>query len=185
MLQTDQAVIPNAWSPDGRFLIYRTGPTALDFDLWVLSLDDNQTFPFARTKLAQREAQFSPNGQWVAYQSNETGRFEIYLRPFSDDGRTRITVTSTGGVQVRWRRDGRELFYFGLDNTLMAVPIQVSQTGDLLPGSPVRLFRTNVEAGEGVGIQDYDVLADGTFLVSRTKEVTAPITVVLNWQPKP
>jgi eukaryotic-like serine/threonine-protein kinase len=185
LLQTDQAVIPNAWSPDGRFLIYRTGPTALDFDLWVLSLDDNQTFPFARTKLAQREAQFSPNGQWVAYQSNETGRFEIYLRPFSDDGRTRITVTSTGGVQVRWRRDGRELFYFGLDNTLMAVPIQVSQTGDLLPGSPVRLFRTNVEAGEGVGIQDYDVLADGTFLVSRTKEVTAPITVVLNWQPKP
>ena len=86
---------------------------------------------------------------------------------------------------MRWRRDGRELFYFGLDNTLMAVPIQVSPTGDPLPGSPVRLFRTNVEAGEGVGIQDYDVLADGTFLVSRTKEVTAPITVVLNWQPKP
>jgi serine/threonine protein kinase len=184
LLQTDQAVIPNAWSPDGRFLIYRTGPTALDFDLWVLSLDDNRKFPFVQTKLAQREAQFSPDGKWVAYQSNETGRFEIYLRPFYDDGRTRIPVTSTGGVQVRWRRDGRELFYFGLDNTLMAVPIQASPTGDPLPGSPVPLFKTNVEAGEGVGIQDYDVSQDGTFLVSRTKEVTAPITVVLNWQPK-
>ena len=87
---------------------------------------------------------------------------------------------------MRWRRDGRELFYVGLDNTLMAVQMQVTPTGDPLPGSPVPLFRTNIEAGEGVGIQDYAVSADGTrFLVSRTKEVTAPITVVLNWKPKP
>jgi serine/threonine protein kinase/Tol biopolymer transport system component len=186
LLQTDQASIPNDWSADGRLLIYRTGATAQDFDLWALSLDDNRTFPLVQTKLAQREAQFSPDGRWFAYQSNESGRFEIYLRPFPDAGRTRIPVSTNGGVQVRWRRDGRELFYFGLDNTLMAVPMPASPTGDTMrPGSPVPLFRANVEAGEGVGVQDYAVSRDGTrFLISRVQEVTAPITVVLNWRPK-
>ena len=87
---------------------------------------------------------------------------------------------------MRWRRDGKELFYVGLDNTLMAVPIQASPTGDPIAGPPVALFRTNIGAGESVTVQDYAVSKDGTrFLIDNLKEMTLPITVILNWRPKP
>jgi len=186
LLQTAQSVIPNDWSPDGRFLIYRSS-TRTDHDLWVLSLEDNATRPLVQTEFLEREAQFSPNGRWFAYQSNESGRFEIYIRPFPDAGRTRIgPISSSGGVQVRWPRDGQELFYVALDNRLMAVPIQTSSTGEPMAGPPVPLFRANVGADEHMGVQDYAVSKDGTrFLIDRLQEVTVPMTVILNWKPEP
>ena len=192
LLELPQAAIPNAWSPDGRFLIYRrssgtpSAQTSGAFDLWMLSLEDGRTFPLVQTEFSEREAQFSPDGRWFAYQSNESGRYEIYIKPFPDDGQTRHHVSRNGGVEVRWPRDGHELFYFGLDDTLMAVPIDTSQTGQTIKvGSPIPLFRANVGAGEGVGVQDYDVSRDGgRFLINTLQDVTAPITVILNWSPK-
>jgi Tol biopolymer transport system component len=188
LLQTKQHVVPNDWSHDGRFLIYRTGPPpGTKHELWVLSLDDKGTRPLVQTEFSAREAQFSPDGRWFAYQSNESGQFEIYIRPFPDQERTRIgPVSSNGGVQVRWPRDGRELFYVALDNMLTAVPLKWSPTGDPIAGPPASLFRTNIGAGDSVGVQDYAVSKDGTrFLVENLKEVTLPITVILNWKPKP
>jgi Tol biopolymer transport system component len=189
LLEEAGSVIPNDWSPNGRFLIYRRDsvpPGNVEFNLWALSLDDKRTFPLVQTGFHEREAQFSPDGRWFAYQSNESGRFEIYIRPFPDAGRTRYGPVSTnGGVQVRWRRDGKELFYVGLDSTLMAVPIQATPTGDPIAGPPVPLFRANVGVGDNFGVQNYAVSSDGTrFLIDRLQEVTAPITVVLNWKPK-
>lgn len=100
-----------------------TGPPGAAASI-VQSLEDGRTSPLVQTAFGEREAQCSPDGRWFAYQSNESGRFEIYIKPFPDDGRTRHQVSSDGGVQVRWPRNGRELFYFGLDDMLMAVPIR-------------------------------------------------------------
>jgi eukaryotic-like serine/threonine-protein kinase len=187
LLETPQNVIPNDWSPDGRFLIYRSSPSTTDMDLWVLSLADQHTRPLVKTEFVEREAQFSPDGRWFAYQSNESGQFEIYLRPFPNEGRMRIgPISSNGGVQVRWRRDGRELFYIALDNMLMAVPVHQSPTGEPIAEPPVPLFRTNIGAGDGVTVQDYAVSKDGTrFLINNLKETTLPLKVILNWKPKP
>jgi|SRR6188768_3870823 len=109
-----------------------------------------------------------------------------YVRPFPDAGRTRVSVSGDGGAQVRWPRGGRELFYLRSDDTLMAVPIQADPTGRAIKaGSPVPLFRVHGAVSQGVGVQSYAVSKDGTrFLISRTREVTAPITVVLNWKPR-
>ena len=161
-----------------------TGPPGAAASI-VQSLEDGRTSPLVQTAFGEREAQCSPDGRWFAYQSNESGRFEIYIKPFPDDGRTRHQVSSDGGVQVRWPRNGRELFYFGLDDMLMAVPIRTSPTGDTVEaGSPVGLFQARVGAGEGFGIHDYDVSSDGTrFLIDTLQDTTAPITVILNWSP--
>ena len=177
------------WSPDGRFLFYRMTGAKTGFDLWALSLNGGRTFPVVETEFAEKEAQFSPDGKWFAYQSNESGRFEIYIRPFLDIGGARYgPISSNGGTQVRWRRDGKELFYLGLDNTLMAVPIAVASGGQRIEaGTAVPLFRANPIGSNPestVRPQQYAVSPDGQrFLVNTTAEVTSPITVILNWKP--
>ena len=90
--------------------------------MWALAMTgDRKPFPVVQTTFQEKGAQFSPDGKWIAYESNETGRFEIYLRAFPNGGRA-VPVSATGGAQVRWRRDGKELFYIALDGRLTAVP---------------------------------------------------------------
>src|SRR4030095_10291696 len=91
----------------------------------------------------EKGAQFSPDGKWIAYESNETGRFEIYLKPFPNGGRA-VPVSATGGAQVRGRHDGKELFYIALDGRLTAIPIQLDSSGQIEPGAPMPLFATRV-----------------------------------------
>ncbi len=94
-------------------------------DLWALPLDgDRKSFPVVQTKFNERDGQFSPDGKWIAYQSDESGRWEVYVQPFVGPG-GKLQISTNGGAQVRWRRDGKELFYIGLDNRLMAVPIRL------------------------------------------------------------
>ena len=181
LFQTGQAIFANDWSPDGDVLLYRSTGAATGFDLWALSLKDKRTIPVLQTKFAEREAQFFPGGGWFAYQSNESGQFEIYMKPFPDFGRARIGPISTnGGTQVRWRRDGTELFYIGLDNSLMAVPMRVGPSGRAFNvGTPVRLFQTNATS-QAVFLQQDHVSDDGTrFLIATTQEDTSPMTVIL------
>ena len=156
-------------------------------DIWALPLTgDRKPFPVVQTTFAEDAAQFSPDGQWIAYESNESGRFEIYVKPFPDFGSERLgPISTSGGTQVRWRRDGTELFYLGLDNSLMAVAMRVSSSGKAFQvGTPVRLFPTNAARAQ-VFLQQYDVTHDGTrFLITTTQEDTSPMTVILNWRPE-
>ena len=151
-------------------------------DLWVLPLHDvGKPFPFLRTRFEERRGQFSPDGRWVAYQSGEAGQEQIYVRPFpGSDGQWQISTS--GGTQPRWRRDGRELYYISSDNKLMAVPIAVNGSG-LKPGSPVTLFQPRILGGRTR--PQYDVAPDGRFLINVVAEdaTTLPITVLLNWKP--
>src|SRR4029077_8423609 len=130
----------------------------------------------------------SPSGQWVAYQSNESGRFEIYIQPFPGPG-SRERISTEGGAQVRWRRDGRDLFYIALDGRLMAVSIRLRSHDRVVePGPPVPLFTTRVGGAlQGITRQQYVVSPDvHRFLrTTVTEDAPSPITVILNWKPKP
>jgi eukaryotic-like serine/threonine-protein kinase len=178
---------PNDWSPDGRFILYVIGGFKGGRDIMALPLEgDRKPVPVVATPFNETSGQFSPDGQWIAFQSNESGRPEIYVQPFRRPGQ-KVRISTEGGIQVRWRGDGRELFYLAPDQRLMAVSIQLdAQTGVVDVGTPIALFTT---ALGGVPQNDsgrhYMVSRDGQrFLMDTLKEISVPITIVLNWKPK-
>jgi Tol biopolymer transport system component len=185
--QTKVASAPSDWSDDGFLLYVTTDRKTFGDDIWALPLhEDRKPLPIVETSADEQDAQFSPDGRWIAYQSNETGRHEIYVQPFPRGRKERISTN--GGAQVRWRRDGRELFYIALDGRLMAVPIRIAPDGKTLDsGAPVPLFATSVGgAVQGRDRQQYVVSADGQrFLMSILPEdpSPSPITVILNFKP--
>ncbi len=190
LLATPQNKSVTDWSRDGRFILFRSVDPALSHDLWALPLDgEKRPFPVVRTGFVEPYGQFSPDGQWVAYQSNESGRAEVYVQPFPGPG-ARIKISTNGGAQMRWRHDGKELFYLALDGRLMAVPIRAAHDGGLEPGDPAPLFAARV--GEVVPLQSgyaqsYDISPDGQrFLMNTITEAAGapPIEVILNWPPK-
>jgi eukaryotic-like serine/threonine-protein kinase len=181
VLQTDQAIFANDWSRNG-VLIYRSSDPKMGMDLWTLSVKDDRREPLLKTDFNEREAQFSPDGRWFAYQSDQTGQYEIYIRPFPDDGRKGYGPLSVnGGTQVRWNSNGKELFYVSSDERLMTVPISTTANGQTIEaGKPVALFQTHI-VETGVLGQQYVVSRDGKrFLILSTQEAISPITVILN-----
>ncbi len=189
LLATSQNKAPVDWSPDGRFILFRSPATATGFDLWALPMTgDRKPFPVVQTAFEERDGQFSPDGKWIAYQSNESGRSEILVQSFPGPG-GKSQVSTNGGAQVRWRPDGKELFYVALDGRLMAVPIDVAPNRQTLEaGVPVPLFLTSIGGAiQGAFKQQYIVSRDGQrFLMNSvvTQAATSPVTVILNWQPK-
>jgi Tol biopolymer transport system component len=176
------------WSSDGRFLLFRTTDPETSHDLWALPLQGERTpFPVLRSEFIEPYGQLSPDGKWVAYQSDESGRAEVYVRPFRGAG-AQIRISTTGGAQMRWRQDGRELTYIALDGRLMAVPLRVDGD-DLEVGAPVPLFATrvgDVVPRRGGYFQNYVMAPDSTrFLMNTSVEGQSvpPITVILNWRP--
>ena len=177
------------FSPDGRFLLYVSVDPKTGRDLWVRPMDgEKKPFVFLNTSFDERLGQFSPDGRWVAYQSDESGRPEIYVRRFpAQPGGEWRQVSTSGGSQPRWRLDGKELYYIAPDGKLMAVPITLKGTA-LEPGTPEALFQTRIVGGGANNLafrQQYDVGPDGRFLINVTTEdtVTAPITLLQNWKP--
>ena len=174
------------WSRRG-FLLYNGYDPKTGVDILAFPVDGDRTpFPVVETRFEERDAQFSPDGNWIAYQSDESGRFEIYVQRFPRGGNKRISTT--GGAQVRWPRDGKELFYIAMDGRLMAVPIRL--TADTVEhDAPVPLFPTRVGGAVqgGLNRQQYVVTSDGhRFLMSTLPEVNpSPIEVILNWKPQP
>jgi WD40-like Beta Propeller Repeat len=147
----------------------------------------NGPHPLIETRFDERQGQFSPDGRWVAYQSNESGRYQIYLQPFPGPGE-RIPVTVDGGTQPRWRPDGRELFYLLPEEKLVAVPIVLNGNRPPQLSPPVALFQTQISGGSvpGANRQQYDISPDGQrFLmsVSVADGNIPPISMVLNWKP--
>ena len=167
---------PWDWSRDGKYVLVRK-----DTELWYLSAPDFQAKPFLQPKWSVRNAQFSPDGKWVAYSSNETGSWEVYVSPFP--GASSKWQVSRGGGEPRWRRDGKELFYLSAEGKMMAVPVRLATSFEA--GPPVVLFQTHMR--QPISAQDlfsYDVTADGQrFLVNTKVEEpnAAPLSVILNW----
>jgi eukaryotic-like serine/threonine-protein kinase len=178
------------WSRDGRWLLYGTRHPKTGLDLWAAPMaGDGKPVPVIDAPFDETAGQFSPDGRWVAYQSNESRPVQIYIRPFPGPGSPR-QLTTAGGSQPRWRPDGKELFYVALDGRLMAVPIAVGADRQLETGTAVALFRPQLATGPninsgGTGSRaQYAVARDGRrFLMNVTvaEATPTPITVVLNW----
>jgi hypothetical protein len=138
---------------------------------------------FLNTPFTEQQGQFSPDGRWVAYQSNESGQFEVYVRPFPDPG-GQWQVSGAGGISPRWRRDGRELYFLSPDGRLMAAAVKTAATFE--SEAPVALFQTRILGGGSPGDfrPQYDVAPDGRFLINAIVDQTAPpISLLLNWAP--
>jgi len=172
------------WSVDGRFILYKQFDDASGtFDLWALPMQgERAAFPVVQGPSDDRDGQFSPDGKWIAYDSDESGHPRIYVQPFPGPGR-KEPVSSQGGSQPRWRSDGRELFYVAPDGYLMSVPM-VTDAGPSGIGKPVRLFRTRFAPFSAVSRQQYVVSKDGQrFLMIASDDVpTPPISLILNWK---
>jgi Tol biopolymer transport system component len=189
LLATPQSKYPTDWSPDGRVVLYRATDTKTGQDVWAVPVDgDRKPSPIIHTTFDERDGQFSPDGQWIAYESNESGRSEIYVEAFPPAGGKR-QISTNGGAQVRWRRDGTELFYIALDGRLIATPIRfASNRRAVEPGSPVPLFMTGIGGAlQGNLRQQYSVSPDGNRFLMNTvagEAVASPITIVLNLRPR-
>ena len=148
---TGEPKTPLAWSSDGQFLLYGIQHPKTGADLWALPLAGDRTpLPVLQTPFDETSGQFSPDGRWVAYQSNDSGPIQIYVRPFRGPGGP-WQVSTAGGSQPRWRPDGKELFYVAADARLMAVPIAVGVDPQTLKaGAPVPLFRTRLASGASI-----------------------------------
>jgi len=149
---------------------------------------DRKPFEVVHTEFDELLPQFSPDGAWIAYQSNKTGRFEIYVQPFpGPGGDTRVSID--GGTQVRWNPNGKELFYVAADDRLMAVPIGFGSNGKTVePGTPLALFATTVGSmAINTNRQQYMVSPGGQSFVMNSvvgEASASPITVILNWKPR-
>jgi eukaryotic-like serine/threonine-protein kinase len=181
------SIYANDFSPDGRLLIYESMDPKTQSDLSVIPLEgERKPKAFLRTEAMEFHASFSPNGRWVAYTSNATGRAEVYVRAFPS-GEGPWQVSSEGGDQARWRRNGSELFYMSLDRRMMGVA--VNGEGAAFKASPPRaLFRARTRAPGNQAFRGaYSVSADGQrFLITKLVEdpAKATITVVVNWASK-
>jgi Tol biopolymer transport system component len=184
LFESPQGKIPCDWSPDGRFLLYYIPDPKTGTDLWVLPEKTREPFIFLKTDANELWGQFSPDGRWVAYQSNETGRYEIYVRPFQGLGGP-VAISTAGGVYPRWSRNGNELYFISPDAKLLAVQIRTTAT-TVDPGAPAILFQTQ-RVGGGLNVigrsHQYDVTADGRFLFNTAESDATPITLLFNWTP--
>jgi Tol biopolymer transport system component len=172
--------VPNDWSRDGKYILHTRGT-----DLWFLTFPELRSGAFLKAASVLTNGQFSPDGKWVAYASNETGKWEIYVTSFPEP-RGKWQISTGGGEQPRWRSDGKELFYLSLDGKMMAAQVTIAANFD--SGAPVALFQATPR--QSVSARDlfvYDVSRDGQrFLVNtQVKPAEAgPMSVVLNWSAK-
>jgi eukaryotic-like serine/threonine-protein kinase len=187
LVESDQNKMANNWSSDGRFLLFRGD------ELSVLPVSgDKKPFPFLKTSTREERGefgQFSFDGKWIAYQSYESGRPEIYVQPFPGPG-GKSQISSNGGAQPRWNKNGKEIFYVSLDSKMMAAPVKLSPDGQSLEtGTPMALFPVRIAGGPvpGFNKQQYAVSSDGQrFLVNLAADegAASPITLILNWSPE-
>lgn len=173
---------PLDWSPDGKYLMFGIGDLSAKGQIWLLPLaGDRKPVPLTDEHVLISSARFSPDGHWIAYSSNESGRQEIYVMPFERTA-GKWQVSSAGGVQPIWRRDGKELLYWSAENILMSVPITLLP-GEVKVGPASPLFRLNNPVGFIGIVSPYDISLDGQRLVLITtpEQTVRPFILVANW----
>lgn len=175
VLALNEAINLSDWSPDGKYILYSSQSPTTARDVWAVPLEgaDRKPFPVVQSPAEERNGRFSPDGNWVSYSSNETGREEIFVRPFPGPGPA-VRVSTEGGRLPFWRRDGKELYYLRQDQ-LMAVPVNETAKDAVEVGMPQSLFKTR-----GIVVPESD---GRRFLVLAPlgEAGTPPVTVIVNW----
>ncbi len=182
--------VPKSWSPDGRYILYAQIDPGTGADLFALPVKPVEADPhplvLAQTKWNEDQGQFSPDGHWVAYTSNETGLSEIYVIPFPPAANGgKWMVSKGGGVMPRWRRDGKALFYVSEDWKMMEVKVTTSPV--FQSGTPRALFDTQmVDTGIRTGPMSWDIAPDGNrfLIISENAADASSLNVILNWRPE-
>jgi Tol biopolymer transport system component len=183
LLSQSAAIFPVDWSRDGNLVIYMHAErrSGHGFNIWALPLVGERT-PFAAVEAPATNARLSPDGRWLAYDSDETGSPEVYVRPFPDTTAGVWRISDHGGSEPKWRRDGKELFYLGPNQLLMRVRTQTTSGFEADP--PVPLFQTPSVGRITIGLgNSFDVAADGQrfLFIAPADESSKPITVFVNW----
>jgi Tol biopolymer transport system component len=183
LLETPNFKQAQDWSKDGRFLLYYEADPKTGRDLWAMPMtgDNRKPIVVVNTPYDEHNGQFSPDARWVAYETNESGRFEIVVQPFPVPS-SKWPVSTGGGIQPRWRADGKELYFVAPDGKLMASSISPGAT--FAAGTPIALFPVTLAPGAGSNKQEYVVSRDGRFLINEPAEASTmtPITLILNWR---
>jgi len=181
LLESSDQNVPEDWSADGHFVSFVTAPgkgKKRNIQIWILSMTgERKAFPFATEANIQEDSRFSPDGRWIAYKSDESGTLEVYVRSFPGPG-GKWQVSTGGGSNPQWRRDGKELFYLSLDRKLMAVPVRLD--AGFQAGRPAPLFAVQPIPG----ISAYDVSPDERrFLIKSVsgEEGPRPLTLLTDW----
>jgi Tol biopolymer transport system component len=180
LLEAEGRQGPTSWSPDGKQLLYYNVDAETSWDINVLGLDgDPDPRPFVRSPFIEVRARFSPDGRWVAYESNESGRFEIYVQAFPGPG-GKWQISTAGGSEPQWGPDGRELFYLSPEREMMRVDVETG--GAFEAGIPEAMFGTSLRPIQTSN--RYLLSRDGRrflLLGSLIEDSTPPTTVVVNW----
>jgi WD40 repeat protein len=186
LLQEPTVLTPMDWSADGQYLLFQSVGAGQNRHIKVLSLaEPRRIIKFPEQQDSQFDAvtaRFSPDGRSIAYASNESGTFEVYVRPFPFSAGSKQSVSTDGGYSPRWRPDGKELFYVSPERQLMTVAVLSSNP--LRLGTPEPLFELPVQTpGRAFTESPFDVSSDGRrFLVGRViRSAAQPLTVVLDW----
>ena len=181
VFESEDAKYCQSWSPDGKFLLYMTvsNDSNAHRDLWTLPLFGNRTpVPYLQTESVKPGSRFSPDGKWIAYASDESGKNEVYVRPFPGSG-GKLLVSASGGSMPVWRRDGMEIFYLGASGDLIAAKVKQHSSGlAIAVASPLFQART------ASFLPSYDASPDGrrfVMVTSTPQKLAVPITVVVNW----
>ena len=187
VLKTPNAKFPEDWAPDGQSMLYAEVNPGKQVDAMVLPLSgERKPRPFVNTEFVEGLSNFSPDGRWIAYSSNESGRFEVYVQPYPQ--RTgKWQISTQGGSYARWARSGKELFYLTDEGAVMGADVRADGQA-FSAGTPRMLFKTNAMFGDHAagGFElPYDVTADGQRFILNERLTPAnqgaPLTVVLNW----
>lgn len=178
------ATFPCCWTPDGHYIIYQKRGVKTRLDLYALKLDEKKEILLLNSPFDEMSPALSPNGKWLAYSADDTGTLEVYVQPFSPDGKAvdRKRISNTGGRMPVWRRDGAELFFIATDSHLMATSVKVNNN-EFEFTTPKALFTTKVLDFRSA-FHEFDVSPDGQrFLIGTLigEPRTPPPTVILNW----
>ncbi len=181
LLESPMPKIPTDWSRDGSQLIYSVLTPGTGWDVASLSLGSGQSQPLVATTAEERNASLSPDGRWLAYCSNSSGRFEIYVQAMAGGG-AKWLVSRGGGVQPQWSANGRQLYFITPDRKLMVVDARVDGNA-LVLSAPQALMDTRITEWESASQGDsYAVVPDGSrVLVSTSTDTGRPVSIVTSW----